>query len=102
MNFIFGLKKGIGSCNHDRAPIYFAESINSEAGFWGFKCKEWKDWALGLCRNSDELAPMGWPATNEYVFDKCKRLHSHCSIPLPIIQKYLNNINVCASIIMNC
>lgn len=25
---------GNGSCNHDRAPIYFAESINSDKGFW--------------------------------------------------------------------
>lgn len=58
---------GTGSCNHDRAPIYFAESINSEAGFWGFKCKEWKDWAIGLCRNSMEQAIMGWKAINEYV-----------------------------------
>lgn len=27
-----------GSCNHDRAPEYYAESINSEEGFWGFRC----------------------------------------------------------------
>ncbi|XP_055300075.1 endothelial lipase-like isoform X2 [Sitodiplosis mosellana] len=54
-----------GSCNHDRAPIYFAESINSEAGFWGFKCSQWTDWAMGLCRNSREQAIMGWKATNE-------------------------------------
>lgn len=27
-----------GSCNHERAPAYYAESINSEIGFWGFRC----------------------------------------------------------------
>lgn len=63
----FSYFSGVGSCNHDRAPIYFAESINSETGFWGFKCTEWKDWALGLCRNSADQALMGWKATNEYV-----------------------------------
>lgn len=57
---------GVGSCNHDRAPIYFAESINSVAGFWGFKCKEWTEWALGGCRENHEQAIMGWKATNEY------------------------------------
>lgn len=61
----FRVNLGIGSCNHDRAPIYFAESINSEDGFWGFKCNEWKDWAMGICRNSETQALMGWKATNE-------------------------------------
>jgi hypothetical protein len=27
-----------GSCNHDRAPVYYAESINSDVGFWGYQC----------------------------------------------------------------
>lgn len=30
--------KSPGSCNHDRAPIYYAESIQSDTGFWGFRC----------------------------------------------------------------
>lgn len=29
-----------GSCNHNRAPDYYAESINSDKGFWGFRCGE--------------------------------------------------------------
>lgn len=29
-----------GSCNHDRAPQYYAESINSDVGFWGYRCRE--------------------------------------------------------------
>ena len=33
-----------GSCNHDRAPEYFAESIYSEQGFWGFRCGELFYW----------------------------------------------------------
>lgn len=31
-----------GSCNHDRAPQYYAESINSELGFWGYRCRKKK------------------------------------------------------------
>lgn len=27
-----------GSCNHIRAPEYYAESIYSDKGFWGFRC----------------------------------------------------------------
>lgn len=27
-----------GSCNHNRAPEYYAESISSDIGFWGFRC----------------------------------------------------------------
>ena len=29
-----------GSCNHDRAPQYYAESINTEIGFWGYPCRK--------------------------------------------------------------
>lgn len=56
-----------GSCNHARAPQYYAESITSQAGFWGFRCKDWMAWALGMCTpaKSDELAIMGMKANNE-------------------------------------
>lgn len=66
---IFGVFVGVGSCNHDRAPIYYAESINSKDGFWGFKCKDWSDWALGRCnsKTSNETAEMGWRVSKEYV-----------------------------------
>lgn len=29
-----------GSCNHERAPDFYAESISSDKGFWGFRCGE--------------------------------------------------------------
>lgn len=35
-----------GSCNHDRAPEYYAESIYTEKGFWGFRCGELKGGVL--------------------------------------------------------
>lgn len=55
------------SFNHVQATNYYAESINSDTGFWGFECNEWKDWAFGSCResNSTVFAKMGWQATNE-------------------------------------
>lgn len=61
----------VGSCNHDRAPIYYAESINSKEGFWGFKCKDWSEWALGRCnsKTSNETAEMGWRVSKEYVIN---------------------------------
>ncbi|XP_070509152.1 inactive pancreatic lipase-related protein 1-like [Chironomus tepperi] len=50
-----------GSCNHDRAPIYYAESINSQEGFWGFKCSHWYLYVLGVCRKYEDetLSLMG-------------------------------------------
>ncbi|XP_063241638.1 pancreatic triacylglycerol lipase-like [Bacillus rossius redtenbacheri] len=32
---------GYSTCSHNRAPQYFAESIDSEAGFWGRPCSGW-------------------------------------------------------------
>ncbi|KAG5675550.1 hypothetical protein PVAND_005446 [Polypedilum vanderplanki] len=54
------------SCNHDRAPAYYAESINSDIGFWGYQCAHWYFYVLGLC-NGDEYtskAEMGFNTNN--------------------------------------
>lgn len=49
-----------GSCNHNRAPEYFAESINSGIGFWGKRCAHWYLYMLGLCRfGQNQEAIMG-------------------------------------------
>lgn len=50
-----------GECNHNRAPEYFAESIASKAGFWGYRCAHWYLYMLGLCvkREDSQLALMG-------------------------------------------
>ncbi|XP_053985503.1 lipase member H-like [Hylaeus volcanicus] len=37
----------LGACSHYRAPHYFAESINSERGFWGVKCDNYEDYRAG-------------------------------------------------------
>lgn len=36
-------------CNHHRAPAYFAESITSHTGFWGWQCPGFFRFLLGLC-----------------------------------------------------
>lgn len=40
-----------GSCNHDRAPLFYAESINSEIGFWGSPCAPLLH-TIGLCQTT--------------------------------------------------
>ncbi|KZC04270.1 Lipase member H-A [Dufourea novaeangliae] len=36
-------------CDHHRSVMYFAESINSEVGFWGWRCGGFVSYLLGLC-----------------------------------------------------
>lgn len=37
------------ACDHHRSVMYFAESINSDAGFWGWQCGGFTFYLLGLC-----------------------------------------------------
>ncbi|XP_055590260.1 pancreatic lipase-related protein 2 [Uranotaenia lowii] len=50
-----------GECNHNRAPEYYAESIASTKGFWGYRCAHWYLYMLGLCAktSNSQLAIMG-------------------------------------------
>lgn len=36
-------------CSHHRSAEYFAESINSKVGFWGWPCPNFFTYLLGLC-----------------------------------------------------
>ncbi|CAK9800647.1 Lipase member H-A [Anthophora plagiata] len=36
-------------CDHHRSVMYFAESINSDVGFWGWRCGGFAYYLLGLC-----------------------------------------------------
>ncbi|KAJ9583668.1 hypothetical protein L9F63_021991 [Diploptera punctata] len=36
-------------CDHHRAPAYFAESINSKKGFYGWSCGGFFYYLMGLC-----------------------------------------------------
>lgn len=40
-------------CSH-RAPDYFAESIQSVVGFWGWKCQSYLYYLLGICKPTKE------------------------------------------------
>ena len=55
------------SCNHDRAPKYYAESINSKTGFWGYRCARWYQSLFGACQaaadDSEALMGMNTPNT---------------------------------------
>ncbi|KAH8298151.1 hypothetical protein KR018_009224, partial [Drosophila ironensis] len=49
-----------GSCNHERAPRFYAESINSTRGFWGRRCSSWLVHLIGLCFTGGPQAQMGY------------------------------------------
>lgn len=55
-----------GSCNHIRAPEYYAESLNTKIGFWGYKCAHWYMYVLGLCQemSHESIALMGADTPN--------------------------------------
>ncbi|XP_067626163.1 inactive pancreatic lipase-related protein 1-like isoform X2 [Eurosta solidaginis] len=38
------------NCNHFRAPLYYAESIVSERGFWSYQCGEWLEFMRNQCQ----------------------------------------------------
>ncbi|KAG4068087.1 hypothetical protein HA402_001512 [Bradysia odoriphaga] len=47
------------ACSHHRAPQYYAESIRSLAGFWGWSCQSYMNYLLGLCPKSEKLFVAG-------------------------------------------
>ncbi|KAG7199611.1 hypothetical protein KM043_014214 [Ampulex compressa] len=51
-------KRNPFGCDHHRSAQYFAESINSELGFWGWRCYGFVAYLVGLCppRNPAVLA----------------------------------------------
>lgn len=50
---------GFFACNHHRAPYYFAESINTHTGFWGWSCDDYFQYLLGRCPPHDPQMLMG-------------------------------------------
>ncbi|KAG5898207.1 hypothetical protein JTB14_005587 [Gonioctena quinquepunctata] len=47
------------ACNHHRAPLYFAESINTDKGFWGWPCPSYFQYLLGRCPPLEPQIIMG-------------------------------------------
>ncbi|KAJ8721487.1 hypothetical protein PYW07_002262 [Mythimna separata] len=40
-------------CNHARAPVYYAESITTDVGFYATKCYSWIIYMIGWCEMFD-------------------------------------------------
>lgn len=47
------------ACNHHRAPLYFAESINTKVGFFGWPCASYTNYFIGNCPIKDPQIIMG-------------------------------------------
>ncbi|XP_057670438.1 lipase member H-A-like [Diorhabda carinulata] len=47
------------ACNHHRAPLYYAESINTVKGFYGWPCPSYFDYLLGRCLPKDPQILIG-------------------------------------------
>lgn len=61
---------GFFACNHHRAPLYFAESINTETGFWGWPCPSYFVSIFGRCPPTEPQIIMG-----EHVNSTAKGVH---------------------------
>lgn len=44
---------GLISCDHNRAPLYYAESIYSKVGFYGIECSDYVSFRKGRCDKND-------------------------------------------------
>ncbi|XP_015116438.1 uncharacterized protein LOC107040733 [Diachasma alloeum] len=53
-------------CNHHRAAVYYAESINSPVGFWGWPCPGFLAYLLGLCPPRGPAVRAGDPVDENY------------------------------------
>uniref|UniRef100_A0A1B6KRY5 Lipase domain-containing protein n=1 Tax=Graphocephala atropunctata TaxID=36148 RepID=A0A1B6KRY5_9HEMI len=47
------------ACDHHRAPEYFAESIRTKVGFFGWQCEGYLNFITGECKPKLNLVPMG-------------------------------------------
>lgn len=41
-------------CSHHRAPEYYAESIRTATGFWGWRCQSYVYYLFGMCTPSSD------------------------------------------------
>ncbi|KAH8324392.1 hypothetical protein KR074_006659, partial [Drosophila pseudoananassae] len=47
------------ACYHNRSAIYYAESMSSPTGFYGYHCTSFKDFVSGACSLKDNVQLMG-------------------------------------------
>lgn len=57
--FFYDKYSGFFACNHHRAPLYFAESINTKSGFWGWPCPTYGEYLFGRCPPKEPQIIMG-------------------------------------------
>lgn len=61
---------GFFACNHHRAPLYFAESITTDKGFWGWPCNNYFMYLIGMCQPKEPQILAG-----EYVNETSRGMH---------------------------
>lgn len=61
--------EGLRNCNHFRAPLYYAESIGSDRGFWSYQCGEWLKFVMQQCREFADMphTQMGYFVSRKWV-----------------------------------
>lgn len=59
-------KRNPFGCNHHRSAAYFAESVNSKIGFWGWPCSGLFAYLLGLCPPRFPAVLAGDPVDQNY------------------------------------
>ncbi|XP_044002221.1 pancreatic lipase-related protein 2 [Aphidius gifuensis] len=59
-------KRNPFGCNHHRSAAYFAESVNSKIGFWGWPCSGLFAYLLGLCPPRFPAVLAGDPVDHNY------------------------------------
>lgn len=63
ITYLFLFNSDPFACSHHRAPDYFAESIRSYRGFWGWACSSYINYLLGLCPRTNFLVVAGEDCT---------------------------------------
>lgn len=95
---LFSYSIGFFACNHHRAPLYFAESINTDVGFWGWPCPSYFVFVFGRCPPIEPQILMG-----EHVNSTAKGVHLVITDSVspfavgkytgPLVEIYVRNIN---------
>lgn len=63
-----GLSENQVGCSHGRAYEYFAESINTEVGFYSYPCAAYPIFLLGQCKDDSILMGDPTPSTARGVY----------------------------------
>ncbi|XP_017852034.1 endothelial lipase [Drosophila busckii] len=53
------------NCYHQRSVEYYAESISTKTGFWGFHCSNLYDFTTNVCQPNSNVAELGYNVSIE-------------------------------------